>query len=103
MHVVIPGRVMGALATVVAGLAAGTIGSRRLRMADDRAARTLRLPPETAEQVEMVARIDQMSGNDLITVAVQQYLATRGNNKQFSDRLSRLHKSERDAYERLVK
>lgn len=72
-------------------------------MADERVSRNLRLPTETAQEVEIVARIDGMSGNELITVATEEYLTRRGNSKAFRKRLAERHESERELYERLAR
>lgn len=71
-------------------------------MPDNRSARSLRLPRAVSEEVELVARIDGMSANQLITNAVEDYLTVRGGSKEFRNKLAQCSKAERNIYERLA-
>lgn len=69
-------------------------------MADDRINRSLRLPVALSEELQIVARVDNMSGNDLITEAVRRYLKHRRGSDSFLRRLEEQHADEWEKLDR---
>lgn len=51
---------------------------------------TLRLPPEEAERAEFVARVQEVSVNDLFRRAFEQYVTALRTDKEFTARAKAL-------------
>lgn len=63
---------------------------------------TLRLTEEQAQDLEAVARADEMPVSEAARTAIDQHIAARRADKKFQERLQRLMRENQAALERLA-
>jgi Arc/MetJ-type ribon-helix-helix transcriptional regulator len=66
-------------------------------------AMTLRLPAETAAELEAVARADETSVSEAVRDAIERHIAERRKDAQFKARLRKIIEDDREVLERLAK
>lgn len=64
-------------------------------------AMTLRLAEEKAQELEAVARADEMPVSDAVRAAIEGHIERRRSDKVFQDRLQRILDEDREVFERL--
>jgi predicted DNA-binding protein len=65
-------------------------------------ATSLRLPPELAEELAGVARVDGVPVSEIVRAAIYEYIAARRIHPEFKERLRRCMEEDRKALERLA-
>lgn len=66
-------------------------------------AMTLRLPDDTAAELEAVARADETSVSDAVRQAIEQHIAARRQDAEFKARLRKIIEEDREVLERLAR
>jgi len=72
-------------------------------MAEETKAMTLRLQKRQADELEAVARVDEVSVAEAVRSAIDAHIAARRADAEFRDRLRRALEEQRDILERLAR